>query len=51
MPLKGTQEVNYLWIRGITPENPMHPTVLGLGLGLGLTLGLGLMIRVRDYNN
>ena len=27
---------------GITPEYPMHPTVLGLGLGLGSQLGLGL---------
>ena len=27
---------------GITPEYPMHPTVLGLGLGLGLG------IRPRD---
>ena len=38
-----------------TPENPTHPTVVGLGLGLrlhvglwlGLGLGLGLGIRVR----
>ena len=30
----------------ITPEYPMHPTVLGLGLGLEVWLGLG--IRVRD---
>ena len=31
--------------KGITPEYPMNPTVLGLGLGL--TLGLGLQIRAR----
>ena len=32
--------------KGLTPEYPMHLTVLGLGLGLGSQLGLGLELRL-----